>query len=571
MKNITVTLIASMLVVSLSFSHSSMLIGNTVPVVVNEVTIVGGGIAGALHAYHAHQEALKSGNKTRVTIFEKNKSISDTTTSNIVPSFTIDEIMSVVPRGKALVEKLQLAFNQPGGIRVDDVAHANDSVVAHEFIQQAETYSYDLKGYHDRTQTLLALGKMSMDMWQTLYEEADAELKSILTVSNYNPCRETMSRVLHDGYRVDLIYNVPHAATRAEGMRADYKSLGYHNCALLSPSEVVAIDPFLTAFCKDHSEQDASGTLQWHNDSVALWRPGGCLDTKIFLPKFYDYLKKVMGSYVDESGKTCDSFQILYDSEVKELKLETCNDKTVVTGLNFGNGLSHGTDEACATSSYVICPGEAVGTLRKLGLKEPSYAGFAGVSLLLNIPIPADKLEEYSAFSHCMEVHQEGVVLAWQARFIDGKIFIGVAGTKAFYGDQRPNKDQAFANDRNLLQLNMINNVLPQFISLALGRDTHGQTLTQADMDILENNGIAKRWAGVRAVAFDGFPTLGTAYTVDGVAIDNAIVTTHLGSGGGSFGPAAVAVSCSAAEKNGTRSPLVGSVLHFAQATRQAE
>lgn len=59
-------------------------------------------------------------------------------------------------------------------------------------------------------------------------------------------------------------------------------------------------------------------------------------------------------------------------------------------------------------------------------------------------------------FSHRMEVHQEGVVLAWQARYIDEKIFIGVAGTKAFYGDQRPTKDQAFAKDRNLLQLNMI-------------------------------------------------------------------------------------------------------------------
>ncbi len=31
-----------------------------------------------------------------------------------------------------------------------------------------------------------------------------------------------------------------------------------------------------------------------------------------------------------------------------------------------------------------------------------------------------------------MEVHQEGVILAWQARIKNNKVFIGVAGTKAF-------------------------------------------------------------------------------------------------------------------------------------------
>ena len=170
-----------------------------------------------------------------------------------------------------------------------------------------------------------------------------------------------------------------------------------------------------------------------------------------------------------------------------------------------------------------------------------------------------------------MEVHQEGVVLAWQARYIDEKIFIGVAGTKAFYGDQRPTKDQAFAKDRNLLQLNMINDVLPTLISKALERDTKGQKLTQADMDMLENKGVAQRWAGVRSVVFDGFPTLGTAYCADGTPIENAIVTTHLGSGGVSFGPAAVAVSCSAHQESALRDPFLSTVLNFAQATRRAE
>lgn len=64
---------------------------------------------------------------------------------------------------------------------------------------------------------------------------------------------------------------------------------------------------------------------------------------------------------------------------------------------------------------------------------------------MLNIDIPTDKIDAYSKFNHCMLVYHEGIGLAWQARFIDNKIFIGVADAKTFYGDQQANKDQAFA------------------------------------------------------------------------------------------------------------------------------
>lgn len=202
-------------------------------------------------------------------------------------------------------------------------------------------------------------------------------------------------------------------------------------------------------------------------------------------------------------------------------------------------------------SDYVFCPGESVGTLKKLGLAEPEYARFAGASLMLCIDVPIDKIKEYSTFNHCMEVHQEGVVLAWQARFIDNKIFIGVAGTKAFYGDQQPQKNQAFAINRNLLQLNMVNDVLPEFLSLALGKDTQRKQLTLTDMEELENKGIAERWVGTRAVAYDGFPTLGHVYNEEGL-VSNARCTTHLGSGGASFSPAAVLVSRSSIFKEET-------------------
>lgn len=590
----------------------------------DEVTIIGGGIAGALHAYHVYREAAKNDKSVRITIFEKNQSIAETTTVNqvlslkpdeniaaiprgkemsgsfqvalnetnelhvdtillkdhstpvahIVPSLTPDELLSVVPRGAALVEKLKIPFNQPGGIRIDDVEGLNHSDVSSQFIEQAEIYSQDLDGYHDRTKTLLALGKMSMGLWQKMYDEADNELKEILKDSNYNPCCELLSgeeKSLHKGYRIDLIYSIADAASRAKEMKADYESLGYKNCAILSPIEVMAIDPFLSDFCHMHSQFDERGNLQWNDDSVALWRPGGCIDTRIFLPKFYDYLKKVMGTYVDKSGKICNHFEVLYEKEVIGVEFGEKNKKTVVSGLDFGKGFMKLSDASCQDSLYIFCPGESVGMLKKLGLKEPAFAGFAGVSLLLNISLPEEMIATYSHFSHCMEVHQEGVVLAWQARFIDGKIFIGVGGTKAFYGDQRPTKDQAFAKDRNLLQLNMINDVLPEFISLALGRNTTGQTLSQADIDLLEYNGIAERWAGIRSVVFDRFPTLGLAYRSDGVEIDNAIVTTHLGSGGVSFGPAVVFVSHSAKDNQEKDDSLVNRVLNYSKSNRSAE
>lgn len=539
----------------------------------HKVTIVGGGIAGALHVYHAHRTAQKLGKRVRVSLFEKNKSLADTTTMHIVPSLTPDEILSVVPRGKVLVEKLQIVFNQPGGIRVDDVHNVNDSATAKHFIDQASIYSQDEAGHKARTQSLLALGKMSMDMWQDIFDTADQELKSILLASNFNPCREPRNMgdpALHDGYRIDLIYNVAHAAERAEGMRKDYEGLGYKNCKLLSPEEVIARDPFLKDFCTAHSTVNQAGTMQWNNDSVALWRPGGCIDTNAFLPKFYAYLTKIMGSYTNQKGIVKNCFQMKFAKCVNGLELQQGNDTCTITGLRFAEGSVKKNKHAYAQSQYVFCPGEAVGTLHRIGLKEAAYAGFAGASLMLNIAIPADKVEEYSKFNHCMEVHQEGVVLAWQARFREGKIFIGVAGTKAFYADQTPDKDQAFAKDRNLLQLNMVNDVLPEFISLALGRDTKGQRLDQDDMDELESKNIAQRWVGTRAVVYDGFPTLGAAVTHDGKMVSNAIITTHLGSGGGSFGPAAVAVSYGLENVALTRTSELESIIMFAQSNRVA-
>ncbi len=537
----------------------------------NKVTIVGSGIIGAIEAYNAYLEAKAKGTQVRVTLYEKNKSISDTTTANIVPSLTPDEILSVVPRGPVLVEKLGIVFSQPGGIRVNDVDGVNDSLVAQTFIEQVQEYSKDEAGHAARTTALLELGKKSMELWQEMYDNADAELKKILEDSNFNPCREpkqTENRQLHDGYRVDLIYSVPNAKQKAEGMKQDYDSLKYKNCKILSPSEVKEIDPFLADFCESHSEMNDAGDIIWKNDAVALYRPGGCLDTEIFLPKFYAYLKKVMGQYVSDDGKSKDCFQLSFEKNVTGIIYDDHN-QSVVNGLRFFNNTIKQNKHAYAKSNYVFCPGESVGTLNKLGLSEPAYSGFAGASLILNIPIPANKLEQYAKFNHCMEVHQEGVVLAWQARFRDNKIFIGVAGTKAFYSDKKPKKDEDFAKNRNLLQLNMINDVLPEFISLAFGRDTKGKLLEESDLQFLENNHIAQRWVGTRAVAYDGFPTLGEVHNANG-KLSNARCTTHLGSGGVSFAPAAVNMSRrSYQDANAKGDDFVETVLMYASSLRK--
>ncbi len=68
----------------------------------------------------------------------------------------------------------------------------------------------------------------------------------------------------------------------------------------------------------------------------------------------------------------------------------------------------------------------------------------------------------------------------------------------------------------------MINDVLPEFISLALQRDTKGQTLTEEDLADLEKKKIANRWVGVRAVAADGFPTIGYLFNPKG-QVSNAV------------------------------------------------
>ncbi|MBP6870286.1 hypothetical protein KBC04_05360 [Candidatus Babeliales bacterium] len=538
----------------------------------DHLIIVGSGIAAAVESLCAYVDSVVHNTLLKITILEKSSSIDQSPATQIAPSLTADEIVSVVPRGAALIEKSQILFSEPNGIRVDDVPGIHGSAVTQRFQEQAEVYSLDDVGHQQRSQDLLLLGKMSMDMWQQLYINADDELQAIFKASNFNPCYESQfggDRNLHQGYRIDLIFNIADAAVRAEGMKADYTKLGYEQCAILTPAQVTVLDPSLAQFCKDHSTIHVDGFAQWNNDSVALWRPGGCLDASVFIPRLYEYLQKKMGIFVDEFGVECNCFQIHCSADVTGVEFGLNDD-----GQSILKGLQINHDQMLYPSSqdavtYLFCPGQSVGTLHSFGFSEPAYSGFAGAVLKLTIDIPEDRFDDVAMFNHYMELHQQGIVLAWQARLKNNKIFIAVGGTKAFYGDQIPNKDQAFAVNRNILQLNVINNVLPEFVSWAFGRDTHGQILTEQDLYDLEAAGIAQRWVGLRGVAYDGFPTIGHVYK-DGQPVMNARCTTHLGSGGVSFAPAVAYMSRAVFNPALQIDEFVQRILAYGNSARQA-
>jgi hypothetical protein len=327
-------------------------------------------------------------------------------------------------------------------------------------------------------------------------------------------------------------------------MQKTYMALGYDQSRILSPAVVVALDPSLKTFCQKHSHDLST----WKDDCCALWRPGGCISTNIFLPKLYQYLKKVMGL----------NFKYECNKEVVGVEL----DHNAIAALHFADGTTITQD-----AQYIFCPGESVGTLQRFGFDEPAFAEFAGPSLVLNIPLSSAEIERFRNFSHYMEVHKVGIILAWQARFKEDRIIIGVAGTKAFYGDQQPTIDDDFAKNRHLVQLNMVNDVLPEIISIACGFDTHGVQLLAKEIAALECKGILRRWVGRRAVAYDGFPTLGPLYH-RGSKVKNARCTTHLGSGGVSFGPAAVLMSRNREESS---DPFTQTILQYADSRRSPE
>ena len=544
------------------------------------VVIVGAGQVGLVEAYGMYKRAQENNEDIRITIVEKNADITQTTAANIRNSHTPEEVLEVLPRGGELAKNLAIPFNEPGGIRINDVSGVNDSESTKRFLNNVETYGLDHTANKKHTDALLKIGKAGMLLWKNLFESSDERLRKVLSNSNFNQCCEVADgeMALHKGYRIDLIYSMQNAREHANAMVEKYHRLGYKNSKLLSPDEVATLDPSLVQFCNQHSTRRKNGNRQWKPGSVAFWRPGGCIDTEVFIPEFAKYLKKEMGTYTRSDGAKSDRFRILFNKEVSGVIFDKNNHDSnlIVAGLQYLDGTNTQNDPLFKNAEYVFCPGEAVGTLSKLGFEEPSYAAFAGTSLSLTIDNFSRK--DFARHNHCMEVHKEDVILAWQSRVRDGKLFLGTAGTKAYYGDKNPSLHDEFAMDRCLLQLRLMNDVLPSVPSLALNRDTRGEILTYADLKKLEDAKIAKRWIGRRGVAYDGFPTLGNLYRV-GTLVTNARTTTHIGSRGGSLALIVSLISASSKDPKlveqmrdlGLEPMFIKEVLRFADSRRTAK
>lgn len=561
-------------VIMTSILASSSVFGSEAPRATypeKKVTMVGWGISNVVHALLLALQAQHRGEKIRVTVYEKNPKITDTTAANICASLTADESSCVVPSVERLLEDLKTPFDQPGGILVRDVPGIHESASGKRFLAEVAAQGKNPEAIKKLEEMMLLMGKMSMDLWAKLYAEADPELREIFEDSNLRTCREPGAGEdpFGHGYRIDLLYEFENPEQRARSMIETYKRLGYQHCRLLSPEEVMKKDPTLRDFCEAHSVT-IEGKRQWKPGSMALLRPGGCLNARVFVERITAYLAKRMGTYVNARGQTKPCFQLKLNRPVSGVKITKKVDKLLITGLKFLNGYQKKGQHAYTKTTYLFAPGESVGTLEKLGFKEPAYAGFAGASLTLNIKIPPEKKGLYKPYVHWMEVHKPGIVMAWQSKLKGGLITVVAAGTKSFYAEKKSDITQEFARNRNLLQLNMINAVVPWVVSLALGRDTRGTDLTPVDMETLKKNGQATCWAGMRSVSFGGTDTISYTYLQDGQKVENGIMVTHLGSGGVSFAPVAAVAALSLQGENhfNTDPTLIKTILQNGDARR---
>ena len=528
------------------------------------IYIVGGGIVGLLEAYHAFDDARKAGKPISITVFEKNQSLSETPASNIFPSLTPDEILAVIPRGQMLVKDLGIPFNKGDGIRIDDVPEVDlSSPQVKQFVAAAQQFGEDDKKYQSHVDSLFDLGKESMHLWDLFYQQADDALKQALILSNYKPCKEvaTDEKKLGEGYRIDLLHSYKTAKKDAMSMMNRYQSLGYKATKLLSPDEVIQRDPTLKSYVLKYSVMHKDKGRMWARGACAIWRPGGCLNAHEFMPKLIAYLEQQM-------NKDKLRFQVLFDHKVVKAGL---NSNATITQLE-GESASkqRKTFVVNPTDQVIFVPGEAVGTLEAVGFKEPYHAIFAGPSLTLTFPVTDKTPELLKTLDHCMEIRQKGVVLAWQAKCVGEKITIGIGGTKAFYAQTLPKNSEAFARNRHVLQLNEANNLYPALFSEVLNKPTTGKRLSEKDLNRLINNNIASVWVGARAVAYDGYPTLGKLYK-DNKVVTNARTTTHLGSGGVSFAHGSIMMSKRAMEADNSSvklSSLENKVIHYSDSRR---
>jgi hypothetical protein len=348
--------------------------------------------------------------------------------------------------------------------------------------------------------------------------------------SNFKPCCEpedNTKKTLGKGYRIAFYSRDKASASKAEDIKTSYEELGYKNCAVLTPKEVLEIDHHLAEFVAGKMMDDE----HWNDENSAAWVPGGCISTRDFLPQLTDHLKNKLPNF--EIKHECRVTEVFFDNENPQLiagikYLENNEEKILTTDPN--------------TTEYVFCPGEEVFGLKKLGFTQPPSAGFAGVALSLEIPLSPEEIHKYSALDQNLDFYENGVGCAWQIRFKDEKVHFSLAGTKGFYGDQKPAIDEPFAQDRLLVLFNMMNHVFPDLIRIALKENAPLDEVTPEQLKKLTENNIANCWVGRRAVAADGFPSWGPLYWGN-MEVLNGRCNTGLSSGGVAFAPVAALVS----------------------------
>ncbi|MFA6036798.1 MAG: hypothetical protein WC748_01595 [Legionellales bacterium] len=502
----------------------------------DKLTIIGAGIVGTTEAWYALEAAEKENRNLIVRVLDQYAK-NNSTSINIVPSITILEMLAVIPPIDQFERLLKIAFNE-GGIH-PGLPGITDSEVAKRFIEAIRAFSANAEDLQARNKALLDLGVIAMELWQKFYDDADPELKDILEQSGFHPCRESNDSImqLKKGYRIDLIEKAT-ADQEADEIIAIHQKYGFQNSKKLTPAQVRELDPLLSEYCS----QNALNDNEWKPGITAVWRPGGCINTRKFIPLFHQYMEKRFGTYSDSKGKSKNRFEVKYNKTVQGIELDNPKKPQAITGLIVNGEIKKDKDPDYGRKRYVFCPGEEVGLLSRFGFDEPAYAGFAGAVLIIELPIPDDQMELYKDRRHGMEVHQDGVVLAWQCWYENqnGKpvLMLGMGGTKSFYADAIPNLNDPFFKDRHLLQLNAANNKFPRSISMLLGRDTTGQVLGQKDLDILIEKGFAKPYAGRRANSATGMPCVGPV-SYKGMVLNNARVNTYWSSGGVSYAHAA--------------------------------
>ncbi len=503
-----------------------------------KLSIIGDGPVAYFIAYMLYLESKQAGDR-RITIYGKPLENTKPLAENLFPSLSPNEL-SVIPVGKQLINALQHPYYKLNGGLGIDLPEINDAKTTEEFINEVLKSSLDNEKYRYRARVLDDFGQYAMWVWSHLYQQADPRLRQILDDCQFIACPKTAEGV-KNGYRMNVYYNTSGIEKSLASVVTHFQSLGYTSTAVLTPNEVMEKDPLLTDFCNDYSKLNDQNVRVWTKGASVLWKPGGSIDTHKFMPLFAEYLKAVMGSYTNDQGLQKKCFRVKR-REVTGLAFDPLQHNKLI-GLTFSPNKNHD-KKHYKHHEFILCPGSAVGTLRRFGLYEPAAARFVGSSLKLQLPLSRVKDADLSTYQMHLALSSNQCASVCRAG-VDGKnCFIGIAGTTTFYGETEPKMTDSFAQIQQVFQLNLLNRVFPRFISICLGENTRNKTLTVIHLQRLIDEQIIFRAVGSRAVSFDGAPTIDSGIRrPSGEKITNLCVITHLSSAGVSNAPAAVATS----------------------------